>query len=377
MFMSYIALAIVITAIPSIILIDNAYSIEYSGQTSNTGNSVSSEWITLEFYTSLDGYEFTETNLSLLAPEITYTGETTMVVDGTYTLTPENLYVRISENYTSSTNSTYTVESTIDVKSNDISVNGVTNNLSFYSVQNGAVSIDPSPTLSPDTYYRMHLSLTFNESVISSNTLENTVTLTARDSRTENANSMTAEYHDFKSYSVNIQFTSNVAQQIYNGINNGNNSTRFNVVEENGEIYISSVDSSNGSIASNGTIGATIEGLHDISICIHVQITAGNGAQNSTELGIRCITVDENDPNKKQTELGSLSWPIKNSNITIDRYVGYNGKLIEMNKSDVDAGNNYLTIGGNTTLTIELTGEEHSHAVIKVSIIPLQDTPSS
>ena len=129
--------------------------------------------------------------------------------------------------------------------------------------------------------------------------LENTVTLTARDSRTENANSMTAGYYDFKSYSVNIQFTSNVAQQIYNGINNGNNSTRFNVVEENGEIHISSVDSSNGSIASNGTINATIVGLHDISICIHVQITAGNGAQNSTELGIRCITVDENDPNKK------------------------------------------------------------------------------
>ena len=80
---------------------------------------------------------------------------------------------------------------------------------------------------------------------------------------------------------------------------------------------------------------------------------------------------------KKQPELGSLSWPIKSKDVTIDTYVGYNGKLIEMNKGDVDAGNNYLTIGGNTTLTIEFTGKEHSHAVIKVSIIPLQNTPSS
>ena len=41
-------------------VINDAYSIEYSGQTSNTGNYVTSEWITMEFYTTTDRTEFTK-----------------------------------------------------------------------------------------------------------------------------------------------------------------------------------------------------------------------------------------------------------------------------------------------------------------------------
>ena len=214
----------------------------------------------------------------------------------------------------------------------------------------------------------MHLSLTFNGSVLLSYTLENTVTLTARDSRTENANSMTAGYHDFKSYSVKIQFTSNVAQQIYNGID----SERFNVVEENGEIHISSVDSPDGSIASNGTIDATISNLQNVKIYIHVVMTVNNqGAVNSgqTKLNVECLV----DGNSLDTL--TLTPPKGGNNPGIDAYIGYDSEeLTTVNSSDIEKGNNCINITDKQKLTIKLTGSEHSQATIKVSIIPYSTT---
>ena len=174
---------------------------------------------------------------------------------------------------------------------------------------------------------------------------------------------MTAEYHDFKSYSVKIQFTSDVAQQIYKGID----PTRFNVVEENGEIHISSVDSSNGSIASNGTIDATISNLQNVRIYIHVVMTVdNNGAVNSgqTKLNVECL-VDGNS-------LGTLPLTPKNGNNPgIDAYIGYNSKeLTTVNSNDIETGNDCIGIGNEQSLTIKLTGSEHSQATIKVSIVP-------
>ena len=152
----YIIVTLTIVTSTMIPAINDAYSIEYSGQTSNTGNYVTSEWITMEFYTTTDGTEFTKIEApSLISPEITYLektdrGITKKVINGTYALTPDNLYVKISEDNTSYIKGSYEVTPDVNIRSGNEDVKNVQHDIDFYHVdQNGTWMPNHHPLWNP------------------------------------------------------------------------------------------------------------------------------------------------------------------------------------------------------------------------------------
>ena len=95
-----ISLAIMLTISP--IVLGKAYSLEYTGQTSNTGNDVQSDYIIIKLWNSDGNGRYTEVNTEIFAsPELSSnlkenSTDTDWYLNGTYYIIEENPEIFVS-----------------------------------------------------------------------------------------------------------------------------------------------------------------------------------------------------------------------------------------------------------------------------------------
>ena len=363
-----ISLAIMLTITP--IIIGKAYSVEYSGQTTNTGNSVSSEWITMELYlyddvdknyTKISNYTLNTLVIDNFDPESAtneFEGEGEPI-----TLTPDNLYVKLIENIplnSDSTSNEYKINSKVEITYSDV-VDGIktisnTSTLSFYE---GNEEIE---NLSPDVYYKMVLTSTFNNKfTFTGGAVMSTITLS-----TNVENIPKAEYVENRECTlVNINIKTPVGK-----INNALNGDYIAVKSTNGEIYIQNgtTPSPDGAISTNkGGFDITMSGLSEMKFYIHIKVESlgGSNGNDKSRVDITCM-IDRKKDGRIDIEK-TFEYEIGKAEI-IEKYIGLDGnKLYEV--TDLSTGDNCIELGSEDTISIEFGGEQTQKSKVYISFI--------
>ena len=283
-----ISLVIMLTISP--IFLGKAYSVEYTGQTSNTGNNVQSKYISLELYTANSDGTYSKTKGDALNTPALYYSENNgkKIINGTYELTPSDLFVYVNESIP--INGAYSI--IVDDADPNIKYTLITKE--YDEKEEDFVEIT---TLVAKTYYKIELTASFNNYEIpGNNEIFNT-----KFTLSTTYNTIFGKYTEGeRSYNLQIEIDSDEIKNKITLPNNSGLNTTYN--EETNELYIHSDGNQTGDYgitSGNGTaqFNATIEIDSDMEFYIHITLKAyqlGNLADDTN------ISITR--------EFGSLFW---------------------------------------------------------------------